>query len=63
MEFFCNPLAGSRESWARLTQQFLQILLPDRGPGVRAVPVSLLGNRNQHEAAILYMFSFALRDA
>jgi len=44
----------------RRSQQLSQILLPDRGPGVRALPVSLLGNRDQYKAAILYMFDFAL---
>ena len=47
----------------RSCQQLSQILLPERGPGVGAMPVSLLGNRNQYKPALLYVFDFALRNA
>ena len=53
---------GSWPMRLRGLQQLRQILLPHRGPGMRAMAVGLVGGGQQHEAPVLHAFDFALRD-
>ena len=43
-------------------EQLRQVLLPNGGPGMRAVSVGLIGGRQQHEVAALHALDFALGD-
>src|SRR6516225_6954698 len=51
------------KSLAAFIEQLLKVLFPDRGPGVGAMAVSLLGSRNQHELAPVQALDFALGNA
>src|ERR1700722_20366433 len=55
-----RPVTGTPASVCRSHQEFLQVLLPERGPGVGAMAVSLLGSRDQHKAAVFYPLDLAL---
>src|SRR6185437_8254092 len=44
-------------------QQLSQIGLPHCRPGMRAMPVRLIGNGDQHEVAVLQALRFPFRDA
>jgi hypothetical protein len=57
-EFRCDSA-----SMLRGFQQLLQILLPHSRPGVSAVTMSSLGDRNQHETTFLHSFDFTLRNS
>jgi hypothetical protein len=47
----------------RFVQQILQVLLPDRGPGMRSVAVGLLRSWQQSEFSVLHLFDLTLGDA
>ena len=47
----------------RGVQQLAEILLPEDRPGMSAVPVSLVGSRNENEPTVFNVPDFALGDA
>src|SRR6185437_10172494 len=50
-------------SMRRLSQQFGKMILPDGGPGVRAMAVRLVAERDQHELPMRDRLDLRLRNA